>query len=181
MKAPCTIACPAGVNAQGYVALIAKGRFKEARELIRRDLPLPSVCGRVCTHPCEAMCKRQELDEPIAIKDLKRFVTDQVSFTPESLPITKSQKVTVIGSGPAGLSTAWSLAKRGYPVTVFEALPVAGGMLAVGLPEYRLPKAILQRDLDFLKALGIEIRTDSPIGNSLKLYDLKDQGYEAIF
>jgi len=181
MEAPCTIACPAGVNAQGYVALVAKGRFKEALELIRRDLPLPSVCGRVCTHPCEAMCKRQELDEPIAIKDLKRFVTDQVFFAPDPLPITKSQKVAVIGSGPAGLSAAWSLVKRGYPVTVFEALPVAGGMLAVGLPEYRLPKAILQRDLDFLKALGIEIKMDSPIGDSVKLDDLKDQGYEAIF
>jgi len=180
MKAPCTIGCPAGVNAQGYVALTAKGRFKEALELIRRDLPLPSICGRVCTHPCESVCKRQELDEPIAIKDLKRFVTDQVFFTPDSLPITKSQKVAVIGSGPAGLSAAWSLITRGYPVTVFEALSLAGGMLAVGLPEYRLPKAILQRDLDFLNALGIKIKLDSPIGDNVRLDDLKHQGYEAI-
>ncbi len=181
MKSPCTMACPAGVNVQGYVGLIAKGRFQEALELIRRDLPLPSVCGRVCTHPCESVCKRQDLDEPIAIMDLKRFVTDQTSPMPDPFPVTKPQKVAIIGSGPAGLSAAWSLAKRGYPVTVFEALPVAGGMLAVGLPEYRLPKAILQRDLDYLKALGIEVRTDSPIGDISKLDALKDLDYEAIF
>lgn len=181
MKSPCTIACPAGVNVQGLIALISKRRFREALEVIRGDLPLPSVCGRVCTHPCESVCKRQELDEPIAIMALKRFVTDQTSPMPDPFPVTKRQKVAVIGSGPAGLSAAWSLAKMGYPVTVFEALPVAGGMLAVGLPEYRLPKAILQRDLDYLKALGIEIKTDSPIGDSVKLDDLKDQGYEAIF
>ena len=180
-KSPCTIACPAGVNVQGYVGLIAKGRFKEARDLILRDLPLPSVCGRVCTHPCETVCKRQELDEPIAIMDLKRFVTDPEYPLPDPLPITKRQKVAVVGSGPAGISAAWGLAKRGYAVTIFETFPVAGGMLAVGLPEYRLPKEILKRDLDYIKALGIEIRTNSPIGDSLKLDDLKSQGYEAIF
>ena len=181
MKSPCTIACPAGLNVQGYVGLIAKGRFKEARELILRDLPLPSVCGRICTHPCETVCKRQELDESVAIMDLKRFVTDQKYPLPDPLPITKRQKVAIIGSGPAGISAAWGLAKRGYAVTIFEALAVAGGMLAVGLPEYRLPSEILKRDLDYIKALGIEIRTNSPIGNGLKLDDLKGQGYEAIF
>ena len=181
LKAPCTISCPAGVNVQGFVSLISKGRFREALELIRRDLPLPSVCGRVCTHPCESVCKRQDLDEPIAIMDLKRFVTDRCSPMPPPFALTKPHKVAVVGSGPAGLSAAWSMAKRGYPVTVFEALPVAGGMLAVGLPEYRLPKAILQRDLDYLEALGLEIRTDSPIGGKLKLDDLRGQGYEAIF
>jgi NADPH-dependent glutamate synthase beta subunit-like oxidoreductase len=181
MKSPCTIACPAGVNAQAYIALISKGRFEEALEVIRNDLPLPSVCGRVCTHPCESVCKRQDLDESIAIMALKRFVTDQIVSKPEPLPVTKRQKVAVIGSGPAGLSAAWSLAKRGYSTTVFEALPVAGGMLAVGLPEYRLPRAILKRDLDYLKALGIEIRTNTPIGEHLKLDDLRHQGYEAFF
>jgi NADPH-dependent glutamate synthase beta subunit-like oxidoreductase len=181
MKSPCTIACPAGVNVQGYVGLISKGKFEEALDLIRNDLPLPSVCGRVCTHPCESVCIRQDLDDSIAIMALKRFVTDQCSSNPDPFPVTRGQKVAVVGSGPAGLSAAWSLAKRGYPVTVFEALPVAGGMLAVGLPEYRLPEAKLQEDLDYLKALGIEIRTDSPIGDSLKLDELKDQGYEAIF
>ncbi|GAI76152.1 unnamed protein product, partial [marine sediment metagenome] len=164
MQSPCTIACPAGVNAQGYIALVARGKFREALELIRQDLPLPSVCGRVCQHPCETACKRQELDEPIAIMDLKRFVTDQVLSMPEPLPITESQKVAIIGSGPAGLAAAWELAKNGYPTTIFEALPVAGGMLAVGIPDYRLPKEILLRDLDYLKALGIKIKTSSPIG-----------------
>ena len=181
MQSPCTIACPAGVNAQGYIALVAKGRLREALDLIRRDLPLPSVCGRVCKHPCESVCKRQELDDPIAIAGLKRFITDRVPSTPDRLPITRSEKVAIIGSGPAGLSAAWELSKRGYPVTVFEAQAVAGGMLAVGIPDYRLPKETLRRDIDYLKALGIEIKNNSPIGRSLTLDDLKDQGYGAIF
>lgn len=181
MKSPCTLACPAGVNVQGYIALISKGRSREALELIRRDLPLPSVCGRICTHPCESVCKRKDLDESIAIMDLKRFVTDQISPMPNPFPITRPQKVAVIGSGPTGLSAAWSLTKLGYPVSVFEALPVAGGMLAVGLPEYRLPKAILQRDLDYLHALGIKVQTNSPIGDDFTLDDLVEQGFKAIF
>jgi NADPH-dependent glutamate synthase beta subunit-like oxidoreductase len=181
MKSPCTLACPAGVNVQGYVGLIGKGRFKDALELIRRDLPLPSVCGRACTHPCESVCTRQKLDESISIMELKRFVTDQESPMPNPLPITKRQKVGVVGSGPAGLSAAWGLIRRGYPVTIFEALPVAGGMLAVGLPEYRLPKPILQRDLDYLTALGVQIRTNSPVGDTLAIDALKGQGYEAVF
>ncbi|MFH1123536.1 MAG: FAD-dependent oxidoreductase [Pseudomonadota bacterium] len=181
MKSPCTLACPAGVNVQGYVSLISKGKFREALEVIRGDLPLPSVCGRVCTHPCESVCKRQELGGPIAVRDLKRFVTDVTSLLPVPFPRTKDQKIAVIGSGPAGLSAGWALAKRGYPVTVFEALPVAGGMLAVGLPEYRLPGAILQRDLDYLQALGVEIRTNTPLGTGLTLHDLFDRRYEAVF
>ena len=181
MKSPCTLACPAGVNVQGYVGLIGKGRFKDALELIRQDLPIPSVCGRACTHPCESACTRQKLDESISIMELKRFVTDQESPMPDPLPITKRQKVAVVGSGPAGLSAAWGLIRRGYPVTIFEALPVAGGMLAVGLPEYRLPKPILQRDLDYLTALGVQIRTNSPVGDTLAIDELKGQGYEAVF
>lgn len=181
MQSPCTIACPGGVNAQGYIALVAKGRFREAFDLIQRDLPLPSVCGRVCKHPCESVCKRQELDEPIAIAALKRFVTDRVAVSPDPLPITKNQKVAIIGSGPAGISAAWELAKRGYPVTVFEAQSITGGMLALGIPDYRLPKRILQRDIDCIKALGIQIKNNSPIGQNITLDDLKGQGYEAVF
>jgi NADPH-dependent glutamate synthase beta subunit-like oxidoreductase len=181
VSSPCNAACPAGVNVHGYVGLIAQGKFKEALELIRRDLPIPSVCGRACTHPCESACARQKLDEPIAIMELKRFVTDQEPPLPEPFPMTKRQKVAVVGSGPTGLSAAWGLAKKGYPVTVFEALPVAGGMLAVGLPEYRVPKEILRRDLDYITALGVEIKTDSPLGDHLTIDDLKDQGYEAVF
>lgn len=181
MQSPCTIACPAGVNVQGYVGLIAKGRFQEAIDLIRCELPLPSVCGRICKHPCESVCKRQELDETIAIAALKRFVTDRIVSKPDPLPITKRQKVAIIGSGPAGLSAAWELTKRGYPVTVFEALSIPGGMLAVGIPEYRLPKEILQKDVGYIKALGVQIKTSFPIGPSLNLDDLKNQGYEVIF
>jgi NADPH-dependent glutamate synthase beta subunit-like oxidoreductase len=181
MKSPCTLACPAGVNVQGYVGLIGKGRFKDALELIRQDLPIPSVCGRACTHPCESACSRRKLDESISIMELKRFVTDQESPMPDPLPITKRQNVAVVGSGPAGLSAAWGLIRRGYPVTIFEALPVAGGMLAVGLPEYRLPKPILQRDLDYLTALGVQIKTHSPVGDTLAVDELKGQGYEAVF
>lgn len=181
MPSPCSMACPAGVNAQGYIALISKGRFQEALDLIYRELPLPSVCGRVCKRPCESVCKRKELDEPIAILALKRFVTDRVVSVPDPLPITKRQKVAIVGSGPAGLSAAWGLAKKGYPVTVFEALPIVGGMLAVGIPDYRLPKEVLQRDVDYLKALGIQIKTNSPIGSNPTLNELKGEGYEAIF
>jgi len=113
--------------------------------------------------------------------ELKRFVTDQESPIPDPSPITKQQKVAVIGSGPAGLSSAWSLAKRGYSVTIFEALPIAGGMLAVGLPTYRLPREVIRRDLDYILALGVQIKTNSPIGDSFTIEDLKSQGYEAIF
>ncbi|MBI4303992.1 MAG: FAD-dependent oxidoreductase [Chloroflexi bacterium] len=180
--AACEVTCPAHVDVPGYIALAAKGRLKEALDLMREKLPLPGVLGRVCSQPCESECKRGGLDKPLAIRDLKRFICDSVvdgKVTP--LPITKSQSVAIIGSGPAGLSAAYDLLKRGYRVTVFEALPVAGGMLTVGIPRYRLPREVIERDIDYLKALGIEIKTDSPIGKGMTLDDLSRQGYEAIF
>jgi heterodisulfide reductase subunit A-like polyferredoxin len=181
----CKITCPAHISVQGYVALLAQGKYKEALNLIREENPFPAVCGRVCTHPCETKCKRGQVDEPISICHLKRFVADEVRAggqdgPPSAMP-SKNKKVAIVGSGPAGLSAAYYLALWGYQPTVFEALPVAGGMMAVGIPSYRLPKDVLNAEIDFIKSAGVEIKTNTPIGKSLSLKDLKAQGYEATF
>ncbi|MFC2003161.1 FAD-dependent oxidoreductase [Chloroflexota bacterium] len=180
-EAPCQIACPAHLSIPGYVALIAKEKFKEALDLIRQRMPLPVVCGRICLAPCEKECRRQELEQSIAIESLKRFVTDYVDDEPPSpLPQTRPDKVAIVGSGPAGLAAAYDLIRMGYGVTIYEALPVAGGMLAAGIPPHRLPKEELKRDIDYIKALGVQIETNSPIGQGLNLDDLARQGYRAI-
>jgi NADPH-dependent glutamate synthase beta subunit-like oxidoreductase len=180
-KSPCQIACPAHLSVPGYVALIGKGKFKEALTLIREKMPLPSVCGRVCLAPCEKECSRQKVDQAIAIAALKRFVTDYVEErSPAPLPQTNGKRVAIIGSGPAGLAAAHELIRKGYGVTVYEAAPVAGGMLATGIPSYRLPKEILKRDIDYIKALGVEIKTSTPLGPELTLDDLVGQGYAAV-
>ncbi len=183
--APCGRACPAGVDAHGYVALISQGKFKEALELVRQSLPFPAICGRVCTHPCEAACNRCKVDEPIAIRDLKRFVADyemrvgEEEITPA--PRTKEERVAVIGSGPAGLTAAHDLVKMGYGVTVFEALPIPGGMLSVGIPEYRLPREVVQKEIEAIQKLGVELKLSSPVGkDGLTLEALHKQGYKAI-
>jgi len=181
VEAPCQIACPAHLHIPGYVALIAKGKFKEALDLIRRRMPLPSVCGRVCLHPCETECRRQELEQPIAIEALKGFVTDNMpEERPNPLPQWQKDKVAIVGSGPAGLAAAYDLIRMGYGVTIFEALSAAGGMLAVGIPEHRLPKKVLKRDIDYIEALGVEIKTNTPVGKEQGLDDLFNQGYGAI-
>ena len=183
--APCSAACPARINVQGYIALISQGKFKEAVNLIRQRIPFPAVCGRVCHHPCETQCNRANIDEPLAIASLKRFVADFElsvgSEAPLSLEEKKDEKVAVIGAGPAGLTAAYDLTMLGYGVTVFEALPVAGGMLAVGIPDYRLPKKVLQAEIDFIKNAGVEIRTNTPIGKDLTIADLFQEGYKAVF
>ncbi len=184
--APCKAACPGGIDVQGYIALISQGKFKESLDLIRRAIPLPAICGRVCTHPCETECNRGQVDEPIAIDALKRFVADyELTVGAEEIspaPRTKEGKVAVIGSGPAGLTAAHDLALAGYGVTIFEALPVAGGMLAVGIPDYRLPKKVLQTEIEAVQKLGIEIKLNSPVGKKgLTLDALWQQGYKAIF
>ncbi len=180
-ESPCQAACPAHLRIPGYVALIAKGKFKEALELIRRNMPLPSVCGQVCLHPCEAVCSRKDLDKPIAIEALKGFVVEHANQgLPKQLPQTQKSKVAIVGSGPAGLSAAYELIKMGYGVTIFEALSVAGGMLSVGVPKFRLPGNVLGRDIDYIKALGVEIKTNSPIDLDNGVDKLLKDGYGAV-
>jgi len=180
---PCRAACPLQVNAQGYIALISQGKFKEALTLVREKNPLPGICGRVCTHPCEGECPRQNVDEPIAIDLLKRFVADYEKEVDFELEIEKEKenRIAIIGSGPAGLTSAYDLRKMGYKPTIFEALPVAGGMLRVGIPDYRLPKDILRKEISILEDFGIDIKLNTPLGENLTIEDLKNNGYEAIF
>jgi len=179
---PCRSACPAGVNAQGYVALISQGKFREALEVLRRTMPFAGVCGRVCTHPCELDCERGRVDEPVSIRALKRFMADYELRVgrKKATPIerTKEDKVAIIGSGPAGLACAYDLIRQGYPVTVFEAAPKSGGMLRYGIPEYRLPRKVVDNEIGYVEELGVEIKTNTPAQN---LEDVFSQGYEAIF
>jgi NADH-quinone oxidoreductase subunit F len=183
--APCEHTCPVNVDAVGYIALIAEGRFEEALHLIRQRNPLAGICGRVCHHPCEVRCKRGEIDEPVAIAFLKRFAADYGMEhgveTKVDVGQPKLEKVAIIGSGPAGLNSAYHLARQGYKVTIFEALPVAGGMLVAGIPEYRLPRDIIQSDINFITSLGVEVKTNTPIGKDLSIDDLFEQGYKAVF
>jgi NADH-quinone oxidoreductase subunit F len=182
--APCQFTCPAGIDVPSYVALIAHGRFEEALNLIREDNPLPSVCGYVCPAPCEAQCRRGEIDQPSAIKYLKRFVSDFVREQGEPSPpakIYRKEKVAIIGSGPAGLSAAYYLSSEGYPVTVFEALPVLGGMVRVGIPKFRLPREVLEFDIQAIAQRGVTFQTNTRIGKDLTLDELKGQGYQAFF
>jgi NADPH-dependent glutamate synthase beta subunit-like oxidoreductase/NAD-dependent dihydropyrimidine dehydrogenase PreA subunit len=182
LRAPCQAACPVGTNAGLYVSLIAEGRYDEALQVAAEPNPFPAICGRVCTAPCEAVCRRGEFDEPIAIRDLKRFATDHGSPWKRKVRPAAHQhaeKVAVIGAGPTGLSAAYYLARRGYPVTVFDAMPVAGGMMAIGIPEYRLPRAELNRDIDAIRDLGVEFRLNTAIGRDATLPELQDQ-YDAV-
>jgi heterodisulfide reductase subunit A len=178
---PCRVTCPAGVNACAYVTMIGQGKFKEALEILRRTMPFAGVCGRVCTHPCETECERGKVDESISIRFLKRFMADYELKDPptvELLPITKQQKVAIIGSGPSGIACAYDLVRLGYPVTVFEAAPAVGGLLRYGIPEYRLPKKIVDYEIGRVQSMGVEIKLNSPVN---KLEDLFNQGYQAIY
>jgi len=179
---PCRVACPAHVNAQGYVALISQGKFREALEVVRRTMPFPAICGRVCNHPCELDCERGKVDEPIAIRSLKRFISDyELKAGREKAspaPRTKEEKAAIIGSGPAGLACAYDLVREGYPVTVFEALPESGGLLRYGIPEYRLPNEVLNNEISYIQEMGVEIKTNTPVKDFAELFA---KGYGAIF
>ncbi|MEI7833001.1 MAG: FAD-dependent oxidoreductase, partial [bacterium] len=184
MTSPCQNACPAGVNIPGYVALIAAGRPRDAYNLVRKENPFPAICGRVCTHPCESKCRRSQLDEPLAICDLKRYAADYVFNNEEPYMDLvfpqKPESVGIIGAGPSGLTCAYYLARLGYSVTVYEAESVAGGMLAYGIPEYRLPKAILAKEIRLLEQVGVNIQTSVEVGKDISFAELKEK-HSAIY
>lgn len=181
-RAPCSFNCPSGEDIPVYLGLIFQGRFFEAWEVIRFENPFPAVTGRVCPHPCEKECNRNHYGGALSIHRLERFVADivETELRPAK-PLTKPEgpKVAIIGSGPAGLSCAYHLARKGYKVTVFEALPEPGGIMRYGIPDYRLPKEVLMREIAFIEALGVEIRTGMKLGGNLSWGDLRD--YAAIF
>jgi formate dehydrogenase major subunit len=182
--APCRLACPAGVDVQGFVALVADGRHLEAVKLIKETNPLPAICGRVCPRFCEQKCRRSIVDEPVAINALKRFVADfeltQGAVPPERKPST-GRRVAVVGGGPAGLSAAFFLAKDGHEVSLFDANPELGGMLRYGIPEYRLPKDLLDREIATITEMCAETRCDSALGRDFTIDSLKNAGFEAVF
>ena len=182
---PCRVDCPAEVNAHAYVTLTAKGRYEEALEVVRRTNPFPASIGRVCTHPCETACRRGDVDEPVSICYLKRFLTDweeeNGGFQVPELPEEKLEKVAVIGGGPSGMTCARDLALKGYQVTVFEKLSKAGGMLAVSIPAYRLPKDVVQKEVDQIASLGVEVKLDQALGKDFTIESLRKDGYKAIF
>jgi indolepyruvate ferredoxin oxidoreductase alpha subunit len=180
--APCQAACPVQVDARGYVALISEGKFDEALALVREKNPFPGITGRVCSRPCEKVCRRDKVDQPVAINLLKRFLADRegqlnVDTTPGE---EKGERVAIVGSGPTGLMAAYELRKRGYPVTIFEALPVVGGTLAVATPRFRLPQEVLEKEIDIIRQMGAELRTNTAVGPGLSLDDLRNQGYRAV-
>ncbi len=182
-RAPCTTTCPAGINVQGYVQLIGQGKYREAVALIMERLPLPGVLGRVCPHPCEAACRRAEVDAPVAIRELKRFAADQVDPAQRLRPeITeRPEKIAVVGGGPAGLTAAYFARLKGYQVTLFETLDTLGGMLRVGIPDYRLPPDVLDREIGYILSLGVKTRTGVRLGRDFTLADLQQEGFAAIF
>ncbi len=185
---PCNAACPAGNDIVSFILKVAQGDFEGAWDLIREENPFPGICGRVCFHPCEQKCNRGSFDEPIAIHALERFVADFASHLPtQRIPLLKKkkdstkkrEKIAIIGAGPAGMSCAYHLARLHYDVTVFESLPFAGGVLRTGIPSYRLPREVLDRELAAIEAVGVKVKTGVPIGQEMEIDDLK--GYAAVF
>jgi len=181
--APCANRCPAGVDIPRYVKAVADGRYNDAVEVIRETNPLPSVCGRVCPHTCELSCDRGVVDEPIAINQLKRIATDLATpVTDRAVEAEPSgHSVAVVGGGPAGLSAAWFLANAGHAVTVFDARREPGGMLRYGIPDYRLPRAVLDQDLDALRQVGVEFVGERRLGRDLSVGGLLQEGHHAVF
>jgi len=177
-RTKCQNSCPISQDIPAYLSFVKEGNFEEAYKVIKQRNPLPLVLGRVCHYPCEAKCERGNLDEPIAIRHIKRFVANYAyenhfEYTPRPRQ-ERDEKVAIVGSGPAGLSAAYDLAMDGYKITIFEALSVAGGMLAVGIPEYKLPKKMLNYDVEQIKKMGVEIKLNTRIENGLKIYLIKD-------
>jgi NADPH-dependent glutamate synthase beta subunit-like oxidoreductase/NAD-dependent dihydropyrimidine dehydrogenase PreA subunit len=181
-QAPCQAACPAGTDAGRYVGLVAEGRYDDAYAVAAEVNPFPSVCGWICTAPCEAACRRGVLDEPISIRTIKRFAAEHGTLPPVAPPATKRDaRVAIVGGGPAGMSAAYYLVRLGYGVTVFEAMPVPGGMMAIGIPAYRLPRDVLQAEIARIVGLGVELQLNMAMGRDFTLGDLERQGYRAVF
>ncbi|MBR9981126.1 MAG: FAD-dependent oxidoreductase, partial [Desulfatitalea sp.] len=183
--APCKATCPANVAVQGWIALMNQGNYQDAIALFKEAHPFPGVCGRVCHHPCEGACTRAKVDQPLDIMHLHRYLADidlqsETRYLPEK-KASKNQKVAVIGSGPAGLSCAYFLAIEGYDVTVFEKHEVLGGMLVLGIPEYRLPRDVIAAEIQTIRDLGVEFKTGVEIGKSVTIGQLREQGYKAFF
>jgi heterodisulfide reductase subunit A2 len=180
---PCEEACPIHMDIPSYVIALSQGRFRDALEVVRKTNPFPSICGRVCHHPCEEACTRAMIDKPIAIEWLKRYIGQQEQNNGDKVKRvkrTKKEKVAVIGSGPAGLTAAHDLIKKGYGVSVFEALSVAGGMMAAGIPDFNLPKNVVKFEVDYIKAMGVDIKTQMRMGKDFSLEDIWNQGYKAV-
>ena len=187
--APCKAACPAHIPVQGYLKLAAQGRYTEALELIKTENPFPAVCGRICNKRCEAECTRGDVDEAVAIDEVKRFIADhdmheETRFVPKMVnqigrPYT--EKIAVIGAGPAGMSCAYYLAQKGYPVTVFDRNPVPGGMLTLGIPSFRLEQDVLNAEIDILKEMGVEFRCGVEVGKDVTIQQLRGEGYKGFY
>ncbi|MBN1344912.1 MAG: FAD-dependent oxidoreductase [Phycisphaerae bacterium] len=180
---PCRHACPVHADVRGYVELIARGRWQDAIDLIRTALPFAAVCGRICHHPCETNCRRHEVDQPVAVRELKRFVAELQGAKGSPVHKAKSQdkaKVAVIGAGPSGMSAALELAKLGYRPTIFEKFPIGGGIPATAIPKYRLPADVIQMDVEWILAHGVEMQTGVEIGKDKTIDDLRKEGFKAI-
>ncbi|MCL2751672.1 MAG: 2Fe-2S iron-sulfur cluster-binding protein, partial [Firmicutes bacterium] len=182
-RPPCLLACPGETDCQGYVNLIAKKQYKEATELIMDKLPLPSSIGRVCPHPCETACRRKYVEDPISIASLKYFASDKYLDGEETVPAVAKdtgKSVAVIGGGPGGLTAAYFLRKQGHSVTIYDAMPKMGGMLRYGIPEYRLPKAVLDKEIAIIAKTGVAMRNNVQIGRDISLEQLRAQNGAVI-
>jgi NADPH-dependent glutamate synthase beta subunit-like oxidoreductase/Pyruvate/2-oxoacid:ferredoxin oxidoreductase delta subunit len=181
---PCKVDCPAHIDVQGYVTLAAKGKYQEALQLIKEASPFPAICGRVCHHPCETTCKRDEIDDPVAIHSVERFVADlDLNASERYVPEIRDKKedtVAIVGSGPAGLTCAYYLAREGYQVTVFERNPVLGGMLTT-IPSYRLPRDVVEAEIQVIRDMGVTMKTGVEVGTNVTIAQLRQEGFKAFF
>ena len=185
-SAPCQLNCPAEIDIPSYIALIGQERYDDAIEVIRQDNPFPWVCGLICPNPCESWCQRRYLDKALCIKDLKGLAAKMVMDKGRGYKIPEpsnsyKEKVAIVGSGPAGLTAAYFLAWDGYPVTVFESMQEAGGLMITGIPEFRLPRHVVRREIEAIKEMGVQIILNTPVGADLTLDELRKEGYKAFF